>query len=328
MSEINEIRHVCCSTDDNYVQHCAVMLCSLFENNKEVQFNVHLLVVDLKDDNVDKLRVLINRYNSILTVYNIDMELLKECVLPINSRITITTYARLFIANLLKSDIEKVLYLDVDIVVIDNILSLFDIDLTGYALAAVKDIMTPSESLRSRLSLPYNYDYFNAGVLLINLTYWRENHSESLFISFINRRIQLDYPDQDVLNAIFKNCWFRLSSVWNRVSTVAYDNSLFLNYNDREYCEKNPKIIHFAGGYGLKPWNNFFFIEFGRFYNYYLRLALWTGTKPYLRKENKLKVYAKIASVYIHKFLYKYELYTLFRFFTFPIRLVGNLVNK
>lgn len=315
------VYHICCSTDDNYAQHCAVMLCSLFEKNAEAQFEIHLLIVELSEENTAKINNLVESYSSKLTIHQLNSQLLEKCLLRTDRTIPISAFSRLLIGSILDENIDYTLYLDVDIIIADNITPLFKLNIEEFPVAAIKDRAIPKEDFRMRHSFPHNWDYFNSGVMLINLKYWRHFDVESDFFSIIKEEEFLEQNDQDVLNIAFKGKWFSLSLVWNRFSTVAYDDSFFLNHDERAYFEKNPKIIHFAGGYGLKPWNKVYFVEYRSLYYHYLKKTEWRNFRPLKVKKGLLRAYKQLFSAYLHQFLYRNSLYSLFRIITIPIRM-------
>lgn len=120
--------------------------------------------------------------------------------------------------------LDKVLSLDVDTIVTDDISELWEIDLNNYYVAGVRD--TPA--------LNKNGLYINAGVLLQNLTNIR-NDKRDLQAVFRLNHFKKEYPEQDIINEIYKNKIFELPSEYN-------SHPLFMNYNPNR-----KKIIHYAG---------------------------------------------------------------------------------
>ena len=138
------IYHVTCSTDDNYLQHCVAMLCSLFENNKDLKMVVHLLVDSLSQESRDVISSLSERYGNQAVFYDMEPEMLENIQLndiQFNGKkmYSIATYYRMFLPSLLPSDIERILYLDCDIIILQSVLELFNLNMEGYGVAAVKD---------------------------------------------------------------------------------------------------------------------------------------------------------------------------------------------
>jgi len=130
----------------------------------------------------------------------------------VNGHISKATYYRLYLGSILPSTIDSVLYLDTDLLVVSNNFNeLFDINIKDYPLAAVNHY-TPNERLR----LGLNGDYFQAGVLLINLKFWRENSVEDSFLDVLQTRSKdLLYWDQDILNIVFDSSCLVLPDKYN-----------------------------------------------------------------------------------------------------------------
>jgi lipopolysaccharide biosynthesis glycosyltransferase len=168
--------------------------------------------------------------------------------LPTNKFFPATIYYRLLAPRILANDINKILYLDSDLVVRRSLRGLWEIDLDGYALAAVEDAKwdPTKEAFISVFSMELAPDtkYFNSGVMLINLSYWRLNAVSERAIAFVkNHQERLNFWDQDALNAVLNGRWIILPAVWNAhhqqvagVSRVA-----------------DPAIVHYCGD--IKPWH-------------------------------------------------------------------------
>jgi lipopolysaccharide biosynthesis glycosyltransferase len=277
--------HICCSTDENYAQHCCVMLCSLFENNKGNHFVIHILISDLSDDTKSKLRSVVEHYASACVFHKVDESKLDGVQFREENPLSIATYYRILLSSIIDNSISKILYLDSDIVVANNIMSIFNLDIENYALAAVEDMPITNER-RMRFSLPYDAKYFNAGVMFINLDYWRKNKSEIELLEFAKKeRVIYDY-DQGALNAVFRSQWFALPRNWNKLNMHPSYCFSFVDWRDRyEFC-KHANIIHYTV---FKPWLNFPFIPYKRFYYQYLHLTPWKNAKP-----EKLKNYRMV----------------------------------
>ena len=122
---------------------------------------------------------------------------------------------RLIISSILPRYIQRVIYLDSDIMATADLSELYRVDMRGCPIAAVQD-----DGMRQYYCAPIGLDarhYFNAGVLLIDLTQWQEPAQRALDLFTENGAI---YPtlDQDVLNIVFKNKWRELDARWNTTS--------------------------------------------------------------------------------------------------------------
>ena len=135
---------------------------------------------------------------------------------------TSLTYARLLIAELLPSFVDKALYLDCDTVVNEDIAELFDMDLQGRSLLAARDYSTTTVSGRTgirnyrELGIPANAHYFNAGVLVIDVAKWRSADTTNALLRYVktHERI-LQMADQETLNAVLFDDWLELDYRWN-----------------------------------------------------------------------------------------------------------------
>lgn len=307
-----ETLHVCCNIDDNYAPACGVMLSSLFEHNKNAMFGIHILHSYLNDENKKNLTELITAQDATCHFHMIDDKLLDGVRSKRENRpLTKAAYYRILISSVLDSSISKVLYLDSDLIVCRDITSLFSLNLSGYALAATRDIAKMQDERRIQLSLPYHKHYFASGLMLVNLDYWRENNSEKDLIAISKKDNRfLDQFDQDSLNAVFHDKWFELSVKWLRNYPYVYDRSFFENNMDRKEFVENPATVHYFDYY--KPWNKIFWFGIrwneyrGKFY-YYLKRTPW-GKTPFRPVKLKLEEYKKLG-VYIY--LIKYSVNSL-----------------
>src|SRR5271166_3713344 len=192
---------VLCACDKRYLPHAATMLCSLLEHNNV--FRIHFFYSSIPSFELAKIRSLVTRYTTTITFYEIVPKTLEN--LRVDKWASIAVYYRLLAPRLLPCDINKILYLDSDIIVRRSLNPLWDTDITDRALAAVSDY---DDSARKALGFPPGTKYFNSGVLLINLRFWRQNNVPTQAISFIkNNPERVQYWDQDALNAILVHQW-------------------------------------------------------------------------------------------------------------------------
>jgi lipopolysaccharide biosynthesis glycosyltransferase len=154
------------------------------------------------------------------------------------------SYYRLFIADILPDDVTHIVYLDCDMIAVQSISELFELEYST-PVAAV-DQLSPWQSVR--LWGDTGGPYFQAGVMLASLNYWRENQMSSVFKSIVREnRDRLVCDDQDVLNIAFKNNWTPLSIGFNVEDGAIKSLS-------PQWLSENTKIAHFSGS--AKPWNS------------------------------------------------------------------------
>jgi len=312
---------IVCATDDNYADYCAVMLCSVFENNLNLQITVHVLIEVLSFENKDKLIQLSKRYGQNLRFYSVDTSKLKNVKYRAKNPLSSAAYYRILLNSILPKTINKVLYLDCDLLVLKSVRDIFDINLEGYALAAVRDQenLPVNDEHRLQLNLPYKCTYFCSGVMLINLEHWRKYGVEEKLIEFACRERTVYFHDQDALNYLFWNRWFELSPKWNRFNLVAYNKKNFGTYEDEYDYIYNPSILHFASP--AKPWLKIHFVNWKRLYKKYYEICFNQKMvqKPF--KANKTIVYKRILEVNVVNLIYRSPLF-LSIFFVFILNLL------
>lgn len=185
----------------------------------------------------------------------------------ISDDITIESYFRLFIPELLPDNIEKVVYLDADLVVEGDIKELWEIDMKDSIIMAVTEMNSKAYLVSSPLALPSYQDlcipekckYFNAGVLKIDLKKWKQlNLSKKIITYLINNKEKVLWHDQDGLNAILWDKWTELPKAWNVMTALFFEKEyekIGMNIVSAEQIMNNPKIIHYTNRKD-KPWKN------------------------------------------------------------------------
>jgi lipopolysaccharide biosynthesis glycosyltransferase len=135
------------------------------------------------------------------------------------------TYLRLLLPRLLPEHLDRLLYLDCDILCAGSLRELFDLDLRGNVLAAVRDAHAGTLSDMGGLpglarypDLAPDAPYFNAGVLVIDLPAWRERRVTERCFEYVERHAaEARFTDQDALNHTLHGNWLRLPKTWNHM---------------------------------------------------------------------------------------------------------------
>lgn len=230
--------NIVCATDNNFVQHCCVMLVSLLYNNSDAE--IYILTEGLTHENEQIIREEVERYGGIVHFCMVDSSIVEQFpmpALPGLSHISRATYYRLLIADLLPADVHKVIYMDCDIIVNHSIEKLWNIDISDYALAASIQIGHGYEAVR--LGYPIEFGYFNAGVNMVNVDYFREHNVSKQLLEYIyNNYSRIKFHDQDTLNAVLFDKCMHILPQWNMTS-VAYISQL-----DKRGDSKEDRIIN------------------------------------------------------------------------------------
>lgn len=247
------------SINNKYVEHLVVVLCSICENTQD-SCNFYIINKDISVKNIEIIQNFIKCYkNKNIQFIRINDNFIEKC--PINQKqqnkdITVETYFRLFLTDLLPKTLNKVIYLDCDIIVRINLQELWNIDVSDYAIAGVLDTLTSDYKTYNRLKYLPKYGYINAGILLINLEFWRKNKVIENFKDIIlTIPDMLQFHDQDVLNLSFYDKKLILPFKFNyHEGLVRKELSILYTYWDEIYkTEMNPSIIHYSGS--IKPWH-------------------------------------------------------------------------
>jgi lipopolysaccharide biosynthesis glycosyltransferase len=255
--------------DKIFIEHLAVAICSLFQCNPDLSFNVYVLNTDIDKDSWRRLSELAEQYGQSL----IDMKILDrevEGLISSESYYTKATYYRLFIPE--KLNVDKALYLDSDIVVNGSIEDLYNTNIDQCYLAAVADgVPNPHKDL----GMSEGSKYFNCGVMLVNLRKWREDRIKERVIDLTRSKPwAMRCADQCGINSIVNGRGKELHPKYNAQAVffqLRFEHTrsdLYPAGQLREAVEK-PVIIHYSGK--EKPWHLGYKHRFRGLYWKYLR---------------------------------------------------------
>lgn len=249
-------------TDHNYVMPCGVLLWSLCKNNKsrDIDFNV-IIDESVSDSDKTNLNNIAKRSDNIqVHFYELNGHLFDSFPnLGKGIYVTKATYYRLYLSEILPTKVDKVLYLDCDMIVRKDITPLWETNIEHVAAAVVMDGMDGLVQLYNRLGYISDKGYFNAGMLLINLKYWRENDVLGKCLKFIeNNYNKIVSHDQDVLNVILQDSKVNVDITYNfgecflyKVNYMQFD--FLKNKNAIDNAIKDPVIVHYTI---TKPWKD------------------------------------------------------------------------
>lgn len=295
---MNECINILCATDAAYVPYCAVMLTSVFECNKNERINVYVLIdKPLPAKAKKRFMRLAEQYNNGISFLHIDKSFVQD--VPVNGMDywSVATYYRLYAAELLPDTVHRILYLDCDVVVNGSLRELYQTDLTDKALAAADDIYIYTDARQNNLGYPPAAGYFNAGVLLINVDYWRRNQVGKQCLSFLAaHHDSLEANDQDVLNAVLWNVRVPLPLACNYQIQFLSKHFFALQSEEkkREILDaySRPLVIHYA--YYIKPWAILYYKKpFLSEWQHYQRLSPWRHVLPSLPKRKTINYIIK-----------------------------------
>lgn len=261
------------ASDNHYAILLAALIKSIEENHKTGEkIDFYILDDGILPKNKEKLQSTINPAITTLYWYKTSTIVPKDITIPIDhTAIPFTTYYRLFAAHVVPVEVKRVIYLDADMVSIEDISKLWYTDIEGKLFAAVQDWqLTVSCSWGGipnykQLGIHPDTKYFNAGLMVMDTDKWREQDVTKRIIKFMHENINfINFADQYGLNAVLYDQWFVLDPSWNWFA---------------QFENKNPFIIHFLDikpifkTYRSKP-------EFREEFYKYLRMTPWKDYKP------------------------------------------------
>lgn len=228
--------------NDSYAQHCCVAITSVLHNNPQYNCRFYLLTDYISDKNKKLLCTIPNRFGTghSVEIIVIDNELFKKCKIYRES-LTIHTYYRLLLAKLLPN-LDRVLYLDSDLVVDGSLSELWNMPMEGILCAGVNDSQIEEHGHKYTIGLTKDDIYVNAGVLLLNLKDMRlQNITEMMMNISDEMRDIFPFQDQDIINWTMRGKIAYLPWVYN-----------FSSVDKLGEPSQKPIILHYTGD--VKPW--------------------------------------------------------------------------
>lgn len=293
-----ETINILCATDANYVPYCGVMLTSVFESNKHTRVDAYILTdTPLPAKAQRQFAQLAEKYGNSINYLLIDKSFLEKFPIKGMSYWSIATYYRLYASELLPESVHRILYLDCDIIVRGDLSPLWQLDLTDKAAGGVSDIFEYWGEFQRRLHYPMEAGYFNAGVLLINVDYWRKHNIGQQCLEFLKNHYDwIEANDQDVLNAVLWDKKLRLPVTYNY--QVQFLADYFYHKEEPELqaeiwnTKDNPIVIHYA--VPTKPWNVLYYqMPYKKIWWQYKRLSPWWYILPSLPKRKTVNYLIK-----------------------------------
>jgi len=270
---------IVCAADNRYAMPLATMLRSLVDNLRKYPA-VQVWVMDGGVSWRNKRRVAQSLPKGRVDLHWIQPSHKRLKKAPVFGHVSICTYYRLVMGELLPPSIRKVIYLDVDTLVLGDIGELWDVELNTNTVAAVPHMgMKVSDpyglAMYKELDLAPDTPYFNAGVLLIDLAQWRERGVGSLAFEFVGKYgAQLRFWDQDVLNGVLARTWCPLDAKWN----VCVSHLWRSDAEEVAGDAKKMSVVHFASS--IKPWNYGVGHPAEALFYRWMDQTVWAGWRP------------------------------------------------
>ena len=252
--------NVLVSCDENYINPLKTMLYSLFKSN-DIQIEIYLIHKDIRDEKIKEIEKFVEKAS--LGKGKLNTIKVEDLFSKAKTTFYYTEemYYRLLAYKYLPKSLDRILYLDPDVLVLNSCEKLYNMDLSDkYFAAATHTIPTVQSANVARLSLTSGHkdieNYFNSGILMINLELARNSEKyEKEVLNYVenSKSLGLIMPDQDLLNVVFRNKIIKIDEI-----KYNYDARRYLAYKLKDkkynlsYIISNTWFLHFCGK--RKPW--------------------------------------------------------------------------
>lgn len=241
--------NVAFTIDNNYPIFTLLAINTILQNNvSNSHYKFYIIENNVTAKNKEKMTKYVHQRNQDIEFINIDTKIIDDGAnfFKLSGRITRIALIRILLPDLLPEDVHKVIYLDGDICVNEDLKNLYDIDLENYPAGLASNITFVQLISKKKL----NFEYYNSGVILMDLDMWRKEKISKEMIDFIDKYMPLFlngeiylYPDQDLINIVLNGRIKKLPQKWNNqtIRRIVLDDIY------------DGGIVHFIGD--KKPWN-------------------------------------------------------------------------
>lgn len=259
--------YICYSINDSFVREAGISLTGFFENNPDYgPEEVFFLDYGIYPDNRKRLDGIAARYGrriTYLAAKPVTDAVKREFPQLKGFRGSMAPNAKAFVDRIVPDYVDRLLFMDADTVVAGPVKELEQMDMEGAALGVVPCNIPPRDLRKVKL-LSGNHLYFNSGILLYNMPVWRSENCHRMIVDALHLKIDLTWPDQNLLNnAIPERLIRRLPLKYNYHTHYYQPHQergwlrAWKNYSKEEIDQatRHPVIIHYLGGWGAsRPW--------------------------------------------------------------------------
>ena len=265
---LSETIHIGFGIDKNFGKFAGVTITSLVHNNIYHDLNIHIVYDELLPEDMDRLKKTEQLYRNLtLHFYQITSTEGMTFVVP-PGHITQAMYYRYLFAQMLPKSVKRLIYMDADIICKGDILPLWQTDLQGKVLGAVRDWGEAKSCVRIGLK---NGRYFNSGVLLMDLIKWRQQKLTQKLFQWLEQvgDTKILWGDQDALNGVIDGDFVELPKKYN---CIVINNTVLKAVPD-------DVIVHYIDY--VKPWHIYYFDSCEKeLYWAYVKKSLWDDLQP------------------------------------------------
>lgn len=243
-------------TDKNFLFGCAIAITSILAKNTDQTLAFHVFTDTLDKGNLERFQSLAEKYNTSITLYNVNCEWLKQ--LPSTKNWSYAIYFRFIVVDYFYQQLDRIVYLDSDIVCNGSLQELITLDLKENIVAAVAEGEAPWwEKCAQRLDKKeIKEGYFNSGFLLINLENWHKHDITKKTMGMLSNpevTNRISYPDQDILNILLPGYILFIDKKYNTQFSINYELKCKSGETYPHPINDSTVFIHYIGP--TKPWH-------------------------------------------------------------------------
>lgn len=273
--------NVLIAANTKFIHPASVMVYSLCNSHRNVEVDIYLAYHNLREQDIERLQKIVLGFEQ-KRLHLLDVGEVFASRVSATDTFSHETYYRILAINMLPQDMERILYLDIDMLIKKELTEVYETSMRDTCPFIVcEDINGHArgfyESLQDGAAIPRDYMYFNAGFMLMNLNYLRRRNSVGYILdAFYREHDRFQYPDQDILNHMYYDkvqfvpwALYNLPPEWWKVDVDALSRGVirfasYLEMHDPSIDQNksfaditlqirdNAYIIHYLGG--LKPW--------------------------------------------------------------------------
>lgn len=299
------------TSDNNYAHVMGTSLYSLLDHNQlDLDFDIHIISNGISDENKNRIKEIADRFQRNIFFYDLENSLFR--LVGNDPLWNITTYARLFIAEILPETVDHILYVDGDTIILRELRYLFELDMRdNNIIYGVLDRYNKGSI--ERLGLKEKV-YVNSGIMLMNLKIWREKGIPDQVRLHLKER-KWKFADQDILNfelnghigilpMEYNMYMFSRKMPYEQAIKLSFDGiEQFYTKKDYEYAQKNTAIVHFAGSLFNRPWQKNSRQTDHEYFDMYYSKTPWSDM-PYTKRKYTSKVSTSIYFYFCEKILW------------------------
>lgn len=330
------------SASDLYSELAATSIVSLFENNKDIdEITIYIIDIGIGDKHKQDLVELVSSYGHYIKfLEDLNVEDIVHTKIDVG-RWHISTFSRLFLLHVLPEKMNRVIYIDCDMIIRHSLKELWEMDMQGTWCMSADDCR--GKMYRRDIGISENSIYTNNGLMVIDLDAWRKNDVESKFVKFINKyHGDITYMDQGVLNGVLQPInKVKLLPISYNAQTACYD----LGYEGLQACRNpvwayskeefnkgiaDPIVVHFTTCFmsGTRPWFKVDYHPYREEFLRYRSLTPWKDEPLWDDKTSRKKKFMTKISQKLPKRI-TYIIIGIIHVWVYPIiRIIKRAIKK